>query len=224
MADSSSAPARQVTPEGEAPSASASSDSPRTWIANAKARNGAQLCIRTLRPDDREREVAFINSLSETSRYFRLLTPLKFLSPHLLNQLMDVDGDRRMAFVATVNAPDGEQFVGIARYAVADDATTAEIGISVTDSWQRQGIAQLLIAQLCRYARARGFMRMTGIVLPENQCMLALARRTGFATCFKRRGPSDAHRARSLRPTGRPAEPCAGIVAGAIHQIVVVTP
>lgn len=79
-------------------------ESSQPWVTTVTARNGAQVCVRPLRPDDREREAAFINSLSDTSRYFRLLTPMKFLSPHLLNQFMDVDGDRRMAFVATVSA------------------------------------------------------------------------------------------------------------------------
>lgn len=52
---------------------------------------GVEICIRPLRADDREREVAFINSLSERSRYFRLFTPLRFLPPHLLDQLMEID-------------------------------------------------------------------------------------------------------------------------------------
>jgi acetyltransferase len=71
------------------------------WISHATARNGADVCIRPLRPDDRVREVAFINSLSERTRFLRLMAPLKFLPPHLLNQFMDIDYDVRMALVAT---------------------------------------------------------------------------------------------------------------------------
>ena len=60
------------------------------WTMPARSRRGAVLRIRPLRPDDREREIAFINALSERSRYFRLFTPLKFLSRHLLDQLMEI--------------------------------------------------------------------------------------------------------------------------------------
>jgi RimJ/RimL family protein N-acetyltransferase len=159
----------------------------QAWTSRARLSNGKEICIRPLRPDDREREIAFINALSERSRYFRLFTPLKFLPPHLLDQLMDIDFDRRMALVATVMGQDGEQFVGIARYAVADCPGSAEIGVTVADQWHRNGIARLLILELMRFARARAIRRFTGIVLPENQAMLALARSTGFSATYDSR-------------------------------------
>ena len=53
------------------------------WVTRACSHKGAVLCIRPLRPDDRDREIAYLNSLSERSRYFRLFTPLQFLPRHL---------------------------------------------------------------------------------------------------------------------------------------------
>jgi RimJ/RimL family protein N-acetyltransferase len=143
-----------------------------------------EIRIRPLRPDDREREIAFINSLSERSRYFRLFTPLKFLPPHLIDQLMDVDYQRRMAFVAVVERDGAEEFVGIARYAQADQPDAGEIGVTVTDAWQRCGIARLLMTQLMRFARWRGVCRLTGVVLADNQAMLALAASLGFDASY----------------------------------------
>jgi acetyltransferase len=150
------------------------------WTSHSSARDGLQLCIRPLRPDDREREVEFINSLSERSRYYRLMTPLKFLPPHLLDRLMDIDYDRRMAFVATLEQDGREQFVGIARYGETDSPDTVEIGVTVTDRWQRHGIARLLIAELVRFARWRGIRRVEGIVLHDNLPMIELAKGAGF--------------------------------------------
>lgn len=152
------------------------------WTSQSTARNGLRLCIRPLRPDDREREIEFINSLSERTRFYRLMTPLKFLPPHLLDRLMDIDYDRRMAFVATAELDGREQFVGIARYAETDHANTVELGITVTDRLQRQGIAQLLFGELVRFARWRGIRRMEGIVLHDNLPMIELAKRLGFHT------------------------------------------
>ena len=154
------------------------------WVTQARSRRGAALCIRPLRPDDREREVAFINSLSPRSRYFRLFTPLNFLPRHLIDQLMDIDYRRRMAFVATTQQGEVEQFVGVARYAETDEAGTAELGVSVADAWQRCGIASLLLGQLIRYAREQNIQRLTGLVLPDNQAMIALARRLEFTVSY----------------------------------------
>ena len=150
------------------------------WTSQSTARNGLRLCIRPLRPDDREREIEFINSLSERTRFYRLMTPLKFLPPHLLDHLMDIDYDRRMAFVATVEHDGREQFIGIARYGETDRPDTVELGVTVTDRWQRHGIARLLIAELVRFARWRGIRRMEGIVLHDNLPMIELAKSLGF--------------------------------------------
>jgi acetyltransferase len=154
------------------------------WTVCARTRAGAQILIRPLRPDDREREIAFINGLSEQSRYFRLLTPFKFLPPHLVDQLMDIDYAKRMAFVATIPTGSGEEIVGIARYGETNQAEVAELGISVSDAWQRTGIARLLVTHLLRFAQSRGIREMTGIVLPENASMIALARSLGFTIAY----------------------------------------
>lgn len=145
---------------------------------------GADLCIRPLRPDDREREIAYLNGLSERSRYFRLFTPLKFLPRHLVDQLMDVDYRQRMAFVATTQQDGVEQFVGVARYCETDEPGTAELGVSVTDSWQRSGVGSLLLRHLIAYAREQNIRRLIGQVLPDNTAMIALARRLGFTVRF----------------------------------------
>jgi RimJ/RimL family protein N-acetyltransferase len=154
------------------------------WTSTAQTRDGRSILIRPLRPDDREREVEFINSLSELSRYLRLWTPLKFLPPHLLDQLMDIDYDRRVALVATVQRASAERIVGIVRYGVTDQPDTAELGVTVTDAWQGCGVGRLLVIELIRFARWRGLRRLMGVVLAENRGMIALAHSVGFAVNF----------------------------------------
>jgi len=176
---------REPMPEGQqTTSALPSADVLEKWTTCVRTRTGALVCIRPLRSDDRAREIAFLNSLSEQSRYFRLFTPLKFLPPHLVDQLMDVDYQGRMAFVATIQRDGSEEFVGVARYAAADQPATVELGITVTDAWHRHGIARLLLDHLMRFARWRGIRHIVGLVLPENQPMIALAARAGFHHAF----------------------------------------
>jgi RimJ/RimL family protein N-acetyltransferase len=129
-----------------------------------------------------------------------LFTPSKFLSRQLIDQLMDMDYRQRMAFVATTQQGGIEQFVGVARYCETDDAGTAELGVSVADPWQRSGIASLLIQQLIRYAREQGIRRLIGLVLPDNQAMIALARRLAFTVSYE---PAE-HLFRMSRDLGAP--------------------
>jgi acetyltransferase len=150
-------------------------------VSQAQARDGAPFCIRPLRPDDRTREIAFLESLSERTRYLRLQRASKSIPPNLIDLLMDIDYDRRMAFVATVGAGDAEQFIAVARYGDTDEPGEVELGIAVTDAWQGRGVGQLLAQELMRFARQRGLRRMSGIVLPENQAMLDLAKNLDFS-------------------------------------------
>jgi acetyltransferase len=149
----------------------------------AHLRDGTPITIRLLqpeRPGEREREIAFLSTLSERTRYMRLMTPLRYLPPHMLDQFMDVDGKSRAALVATVGEGSAEHFIGLVRYAVTDDPQSAEVGITVSDAWQGRGVASQLFRSLMDYARSQGVQRFTGIVLPENAPMLALARKLGF--------------------------------------------
>lgn len=150
------------------------------WTWTTATRDGAPITVRPLRREDEQREIAFMASLSERSRFLRLFTPLKFLSPQLLSHFMDVDYDRRMALVATIDDAGKESFVGVARYGATDRAERAELGVTVADTWQRRGIATILVKALMRFAQAHGFRELTGVVLPENHAMLALARSLGF--------------------------------------------
>jgi acetyltransferase len=155
-----------------------------SWTSRVPTRVGIEIGIRPLRADDREREIDFIMSLSERTRYMRLFAPLKFLSPHLLDQLMNIDYSRSMAFVATIEQDGGERFIGLARYGETDEPGVVELGVTVTDEWQRRGIARLLMSELMRFADWRGVRRIVGSVLPENYAMLALARRLGFTVSY----------------------------------------
>jgi RimJ/RimL family protein N-acetyltransferase len=161
------------------------SDAPVYCTFATTCRDGSPIYVRPLRAEDRELERKFIASLSETTRFFRMLAPLRHLPPDLLDRFMDLDGNRRMALVATTRKNGKARFIGVARYGATDREGEAEVGVTVTDEWQRQGVAMLLMETLIRCAAERGFQRLVGWVLPENFRMLALARRLGFHIRFE---------------------------------------
>lgn len=150
------------------------------WFLDAETR----VSVRLLRPSDRDLEIDFVESLSERSRYFRLLTPLRYLPADLLSLLLDVDDVSRAALVATTTVSGRERFIAIARYALTSSPGAAELGITVADTWHHRGIASRLLGLLMTYAQRQGFKRFVGQVLPENHAMLALAKKTGFRVHF----------------------------------------
>jgi acetyltransferase len=118
--------------------------------------------VRPIRPEDAALERRFVNGLSEQSRYFRFFYRLHELTPQMLARFTQVDYDREMALVAVApdpGAPEGERFVGVARYIANPDGESAEFAIVVADDWQRRGVARGLMTRLDASARRRGFVR-----------------------------------------------------------------
>jgi acetyltransferase len=144
-------------------------------------KDGTQVHVRPIRPDDEPLLHEAFARMSERTVYFRFFSPLKRLPEEMANRLARVDYDQRFALVATTHRPDGrEHILGVARYDRAPGTTSAEVAVAVVDDLQRQGIGSGLLSLLAQVAGRHGIAELTLIVLPENQSMLGLLRRLGW--------------------------------------------
>ena len=143
-------------------------------------RDGRRVRLREIRPDDREEVRQAFDRLSRESRYTRFMSSVKELSPEMLDRAVRRQAERELGLVAEIDAPDGIDIVGGARYYAQPGGESCEFAVTVADDWQGVGLASRLMRELIQGARARGLQRMEGIVLAENRAMLDLARRLGF--------------------------------------------
>jgi acetyltransferase len=150
------------------------------WPRTATMEGGIEFRIRPIRPDDAERERAFILSLSPESRFQRLMYTLREPSAEFVARLVNVDHHRDMALVATIGATDDEKIIGVARYAADDNGSDCEFAVAVADDWQCRGIGTTLTRMLFEYAANEGFQSIYGTVLASNQRMLDLAEWLGL--------------------------------------------
>jgi acetyltransferase len=154
---------------------------PVELVGDAILRDGTILHVRPIRPEDAELERAFVNGLSEQSRYFRFFYRLHEITPAMLARFTQVDYDREMALVAVHDQADGSTaFVGVARYIANPDEESAEFAIVVNDAWQNRGVGWRLMERLIECARRRGFARLEGAVLRSNANMRAFCEGLGF--------------------------------------------
>lgn len=161
-----------------------------------RAKNGRTLDIRPILPQDAGRQQAFIRQLSPRSRYFRFMNAVRELSPAQLVRLTQIDYDREMALIALLqdtDSPSHEETpqVGEARYAINPDGSSCEFAVVVADDWQGQGLAFELMSRLIHVARSHaGLQTMNGDFLQDNQPMIHLASRLGFAIANHPEDPS----------------------------------
>lgn len=151
--------------------------------------DGRHVLIRPLAEQDREREYHFIKRLSPQSRHMRFLAQIKEPDAALLDQLMDVDGKHRLAYIALVHEQGQLIEIGVSRYA-ATSSDECECAVTVADQWQHLGLGSLLMTHLIRAARQHGFVQMYSLDNANNQAMRELAAHLGFTT---HTDPDDAH-------------------------------
>jgi len=152
-------------------------------------RNGRAVRLRAIRPEDRDEVQQAFARLSSESRYMRFMSFLKELPPRMLDGVVHPQREHGFALVAEIDAPDGIDIVGGARY-IEEERKSCEFAVTVADDWQRVGLASRLLRELIAAARARGLERMEGFVLAGNSPMLGLARRLGFTPRADPRDPT----------------------------------
>jgi acetyltransferase len=151
--------------------------------------DGPPITLRPIRPEDAEMEQAFVRELSPESRYFRFMDTLRELTPAMLVRFTQIDYDREMAFVATVQENGAEKEIGVCRYITNPDGESSEFALVVADAWQKRGLGRRLMDSLIGVARERGLRVMIGHILAENRGMLDFCAKLGFEIAPSPEGP-----------------------------------
>ena len=142
--------------------------------------DGTEVTLRPIRPEDAQIEQAFVRELSDESRYSRFLNMQQELSAVMLARFTQIDYDREMALIATVETQGEELQIGVARYIINPDGKSCEFAVVIADAWQKHGIGHKLLDLLIDVARTKGLDSMEGEVLKRNQNMLQLVSSQGF--------------------------------------------
>jgi GNAT superfamily N-acetyltransferase len=132
--------------------------------------------IRPLIPSDARLVEEVFRGLGPESRRARFHGAKPRLTASDREQLLAVDGDRHVAFVALA---DGRP-VGVSRL-VRDSGTadSAEVAFAVVDAWQGRGVGKQLAARLYSEAARLGIRTIRGLVLLGNERGAALVKRAG---------------------------------------------
>lgn len=153
---------------------------PTHLVSGWQLADGTDIILRPIRSEDADMLQTFVRAMSDESRYFRFMDTLRELNPTMLSRFTQIDYDREMALVATVDEAGSEIQIGVARYIINPDGKSCEFGMAVADAWQGRGIGHKLMTSLMNVARDKGLERMEGEVLANNLGMLDLAESLGF--------------------------------------------
>ena len=148
---------------------------PETWAAA----DGTVITIRPISAADLALEQEFVDGLSASTGYQRLMSARR-PSPEELRRFTDIDQERELALIATTLVQGKERQIGVARYVKESSPGDAEFAIVLSDDWQGRGLGIKLLGSLLAAAKNDGVRRLVGTTMSENGGMLALARKLGF--------------------------------------------
>jgi len=156
---------------------------PTQYQSAWKMKDGTEVTIRPIRPEDEPLIVKFHQQLSDRSlylRYFQVSALDQRVAHERLLRICFIDYDREIALVAQRGTGDAAEILAVGRLIKAHTNNEAEAAILVLDQFQRCGLGSELLKRLIHVARQEGVGRIVLNMLRENFEMQAMAKKLGF--------------------------------------------
>ena len=153
---------------------------PSRYIMNWRLKDGTDVVLRPIKPEDEPLEYEMLTTLSKESMRVRFFSIIKEVTHEMLMRFCNIDYDREMAMVAEMHVDGKKRIIGISRLIVEPDGKKAEYAVVVHDDFQGKGLGYKMVDILIGLAQDKGLDEIYGSVLSENSKMLAVAEKLGF--------------------------------------------
>jgi acetyltransferase len=148
-------------------------------------KNGPQISIRPIRPEDEPLMVKFHETLSEHTVYMRFFQALQLnqrIAHERLIRRCFIDYDREMALVADYKNPktSTREILAVGRLSKMRNLNKAEFAILVGDHYQNQGLGTELLRRLIQIGRDEKIQSILADILSDNHPMQRVSEKLGF--------------------------------------------
>jgi acetyltransferase len=176
---------RDTTVETENPPNPKPRPYPSQYVSPWTAKDGTEVTIRPIRPEDEPLMVEFHGTLSDRTVYLRYLCSLSLHRRTAHERLLRIchgDYEREMVLVAEHKDPQtGErQILGVGRLNKLQGDKEAEIAVLVSDQYQGRGFGIELLRRLIQIARDEKVSRIVAEMLRDNFTIQTIFKKLGF--------------------------------------------
>ena len=158
---------------------------PLQYVAPWTMRDGNQVTIRPIRPEDEPLMVKLHETLSDRSVYLRYFCSLSLSRRVAHERLLKIcfgDYDREMALVAERIDPVTQErrIIGVGRLSKLHGRNEAEVAVLVSDQYQKLGLGNELLRRVVEVARDEKLSQVSAEMLTDNLAMQIIMKRLGF--------------------------------------------
>jgi acetyltransferase len=153
---------------------------PVKYIMPWRLKDGTEVLLRPIRPEDEHLEAELISGLSDETSRFRFFQVMRNITHEVLVGFCNIDYDREMAIIAELSEGGRKKNIGVGRLIIEPGDRRAEFAVVVADDFAGQGLGTKLVDMLIGIGEEKHLETIYGIVLSENTHMLRLCRALGF--------------------------------------------
>jgi acetyltransferase len=143
-------------------------------------KNGQEVLLRPIKPEDEPLWLEMFQSFSEESIRYRFFQMLKDTPHEVRVRYCNIDYDREIAIVAEIVENGRRKILGVSRLSIESDAKRGEMAFIVSDYWQGLGLGTKMVDYVLDIAKEKGVENVYAIMLQDNYRALSLTKKMGF--------------------------------------------
>ncbi len=161
---------------------------PKKYEVNWPLKNGQEVLLRPIKPEDEPMWLEWFQSLSEESIRYRFFQILKDTPHEVRVRYCNIDYDREIAMVAETVENGKRKILGVSRLLVESDGKNCEIAFIISDHWQGLGLGTKLVDYTLDIAKEKGVESVYAVMLQDNYRALTLTKKMGFTIEYQSDG------------------------------------
>jgi acetyltransferase len=143
-------------------------------------KNGQEVLLRPIKPEDEPLWLEMFQSFSEESIRYRFFQLLKDTPHEVRVRYCNIDYDREIAIVAELSEEGSRKILGVCRLNLEPNGKSGEIAFIIGDKWQGVGLGTKMVDYVLEIAKEMGVETVYAIMLSDNQRALNLTKKMGF--------------------------------------------
>lgn len=153
---------------------------PEEYIRQIKLKEGTDVLLRPIKPEDEPLWMDLLASCSKESIYSRFRYFFQWQSHEVATRYCYIDYDREIAIVAEVNEKGKKKLIGVGRLIAEPDKESVEYAILISDKYQNKDLGGIITDYCFDIAAKWGMKKIVAQTTTDNSRMISVFRKRGF--------------------------------------------
>ena len=145
-----------------------------------KLRDGQEVLLRPIKPEDEPLLLEMFNNLSEETKRYRFFQTIGDIPHEVIVRYCNVDYNKEIAIIAELAEEGLRKIIGVARLITEAYGKKGEVSLIIADPWQRLGLGSKLLNNIIEICRDRNLETIYAKTRSDNHRAIELMKKNKF--------------------------------------------